>query len=953
MPSRIFTIPPEVEFAPALARGLWNLAEQNPLKLAEMLVLLPTRRAAKHLRDAFAAITPSALLPRLQPLGDADEDELIFEQGAAAFDVPPAISPLRRQMLLTQLVLKRDATMSHDQASLQAKALAQLLDEAHVNRRDLHNLSTLVKDKDLAAHWQETVQFLSILTEAWPQILRDEGCIDPAERRNLLLAAQAERWKKNPPAYPVIAAGSTGSLPATAELLAAIAAMPKGMVVLPGLDQHIDEAAWQEVADTHPQYALKDLLVRFNIKRENVQMWGNKSASPRTRLLQESMRPAKVSEAWRDLTPEHIPASAVENFTRLDLDHVEEEAAVIALALRAALEVPDKTAALITLDRSLAERVAANLLRWNITVDDSGGAALGAQPAGGFLLTLLSAASPEASTVDTLAFLKHPLAACGLAPAACRVHARDVEVNYWRRRMMPDEETPAPPAFLDTINAAFAALRRDWYKPLPLTERITAHRILAEQLAASDDETGAERLWKNESGEAMAEFLSAWHVAAAGFPALTGDDYAALLGEMLRATPFRPRQNRHPRLAILGPLEARLTRADFTILGGMNEGVWPPEAAVDPWMSRPMKSTFGLPLPERFIGLSAHDFVQLAAGGEVMITRARRRGNAPTVPSRFLSQLEVVLHALGHTLPETDWAHWARMLDEPDTLIQIVPPAPCPPASVRPKKLAVTKIGEWMRNPYAIYARYILDLKKLESLEDDVDASERGTMIHAAFEKFIAAYMHDLPSTALMELLEIGRGIFAAYDAHPKVKAIWWPRFENVASWFVAHERTRRAVGIHPLAVEAKGEIKLGDFTLTGRVDRIDRLPHGAIEIIDYKTGTVASSTSVESGIEPQLPLLGLITREGGFPAIGKATTESLSYWKLGGRDGEEKPVGTEENTLALIEDAEAGLRELLAAFADEATPYLAVPRAHLAPRYDDYAHLARLAEWGRVRGDE
>ena len=960
MPENIFTIPPESEFAPALARGLMARAVDkegtfDPLRLSEMLVLLPTRRAARHVRDAFLALTPAALLPRMQPLGDEDEDELLIT-GTDTTEIPPAISPLRRQMLLTQLVLRRDASMSFDQAYLQATALARLLDEAHINQRDLRELPQLVQDRDLATHWQETVRFLSIITDVWPNILREEGCIDIGARRNLVLAAQVERWKQNLPAYPVIAAGSTGSIPATADVLVAVTGLPQGMLILPGLDQQLDNTAWEAVGDSHPQFGMKELLQRLKMPRDKVSLWCDASLpAHRTRLLQESMRPAEVTEAWRELTPAQIPADALHNLSRIDVDHAEEEAQVVALLLRHALEAPNKTAALITLDRALAERVAAHLLRWDIMVDDSSGAPLAVQPAGGYLTTLLAAVAPNASTVETLAFLKHPITACGIAPAQCRAAARNIEINFMRAREFDGEPLPAP-EFLQKLNGIFADMRRTWTSPLPLRERITAHIVLAEKLAASDSATGAARLWKDEAGEKVAEFLNDWQQAANDFPPLSGDDYAALLAELLRAAAFRPSRGRHPRLSILGPLEARLTRADFAVLGGLNEGVWPPEAIIDPWMSRPMKTAFGLPLPERRVGLSAHDFVQLAAGGDVVITRARRRGGAPTVPSRFLSQMDVVLQALGHKdalRPGQPWVEWARMMDVPEVLVQIAPPAPCPPAHLRPTTVSVTRVGEWMRNPYAIYARYVLDLRLLEDLDDEVDAALRGTMIHRAFEKFITAHMSQLPDTSLLDLLEIGRGIFDRYEAHPKVRAFWWPRFENVAAWFVAHERVRRANGIIPLAVEAKGEMHIGNVKLTGIVDRIDRLPHGALEIIDYKTASVPTEKDVKAGIEPQLALLALIAQNNGFPAIKNSRAESLSYWKIAGNDGEEKTMGDAAETAQRVEEAEAGLRALLDAFADVATPFRAVPRPSLAPRYDDYAHLARLAEWGRMRGDE
>ncbi len=1012
MTKNITTIPPDAAFIDRLAEGLWQQAGKDPFRLSEMLVLLPTRRACRYLREAFPRIANmrAALLPRMQPLGDLDEDEFYFTDMDLA--LPPAISPLRRQLLLARLIRQKDSAMPLDQAAQLAKALGQFLDQVQIERRDLGNLAGLAPE-NLAVHWQETVRFLEILSDAWPKMLAEEGCLDPAERRNRLIEMQAEVWRKNPAAYPVIAAGSTGSLPATADLLAVIAGLPNGMIVLPGLDQELDEEAWQAIEETHPQYGIKQLLEKCGARRGDIVPFSRDAGkdSPRVRLLQESMRPAEVTEAWRKLDAKKIPRDAAKGLTRLTLDNAQEEAQAIALMMRGALEVPEKTVALVTGDRALAERVAAQLARWGIEANDSAGTSLATQPVGSFMLDLLAAARPDASPVDILSLLKHPLAACGLDPAICRAQAREVEMVVWRKPIFegqafgqersgpsplvgevrrgggPQEQSlefetspqlrsplPNPPhkgegiraalvgdpnLWLEKLKQKFKVLQQSWRKVLPLEEWIKLHITLAEQLAASDQETGADRLWKLESGEAAAEWLENLQSAAHHFPALSGEEYAGLFGNLLRAVTVRPNRGQHPRLGILGPLEARLLQADLTILAGLNEGNWPPETAIDPWMSRPMKKDFGLPLPERRIGLSAHDFVQLASAPEVVLTRARRAGNAPTVPSRFLLQLETVLRALGYhseqsdaLAPEQPWHEWARMLDDPVRIEPCAAPEPRPPASARPRGLRVTEIGTWRRNPYAIYARHILRLEKLEPLEQDATAADKGMIIHKALEIFLRRYPDKLPPQALDKLLKIGNEAFAAWRDYPQVVAFWQPRFERIAEWFIELEQTRRAAGIKNLKPEALGSMMLGDFKLRGRADRIDRLPDGGLAIIDYKTGGMPTQTDVRTGLEPQLPLLALIAAQGGFEGIAAGAVAGLAYWKLSGgaEPGEESNI--KEAADILMNAARLGLESLIAEFADPATPYQAIPKPGLQPRYDDYAHLARLAEWGRTAED-
>jgi len=959
---KIYTIAPHVGFLEALVEGLWQQAEGDNLKLSQGLILMPTRRACRHLRDAFLKKldVTSALLPKLQPLGDTDEDDFSFDRlsdGQDDLTLLPAISPLRRQLLLTQLIQKKDPEIAFDQSVQLAEALARFLDQVQIEECSLTDLKGLVKNQELAKHWQEIVQFLDILTHAWPAVLAAEGCLDPIERRTRLLKLQAAHWRKHPPSYPIFAAGSTGSMKATAELLDVIATLPQGGVILPGLDQDLDVEAWQAITDSHPQFGMKAWLEKVGVERQAVTPWGTPTKpTARVRLLQESMRPAEVTEAWRDLNATSIPFEAVQGLTRLDLDHPQQEAQVIALRMREVLETPKRTAMLVTPDRALAERVRWMLTRWQIEVNDSAGTSLATEPVGAFMASLLAASNPDAGAVDYLTLLKHPLTASGFDPGECRGLVRHMEMTLWRT------SRPEASKFFEHFRYQLQPLASVWKEAQPLKHWLKTHIHVAETFAATQSDAGWERLWCGAAGEEAATWLNDWQEAVEGFPPLTGAEYEALFLRLMRNITVRPAYGQQPRLSILGPLEARLIQADLVILGGLNEGVWPPQAVLDPWMSRPMKRDFKLPLPERRTGLAAHDFVQLASASEVMLTRAKRSGNAPTVPSRFLLQLNAVLEAVGYTQNEKDclrseipWVEWADHLDQP-----LGDPRPCskpqprPPASQRPQRMSVTDIGTWRRNPYAIYAKYILKLRKLEDLDADIDAADRGIIIHAALEAFIKKYPSLLPPEARTVLLHMGGELFETYKDYPEVKAFWWPRFERIADWFIDAQEARQALGIKPQSVEVSGSVQWGHFTLEGRADRLDLLPNNHLEIIDYKTGSVPTQNSIVAGYEPQLPLLAYIAQQGGFPGLSAPLVDALSYWELkGGRSVAKQHNITKKSVQDLIDEAQKGLEALLNCFADPATPYEAVPKPRLQPRYNDYAHLSRLAEWGRTECDE
>jgi ATP-dependent helicase/nuclease subunit B len=967
--THLFTIPSNEAFGAALARGLWDMAAGDSFALSNMRVFLPTRRACREIRTDFLRLTEGKplLLPRLSPLGDVDEVELAFED--ADLSLPPAIAPLRRQLLLMRLIRQKDASLGVEQAADLAQALARLLDQAEIEGANFADLEKLVAQGNLAVHWQETVAFLKIVTDAWPRLLAEQNLLDPAERRNLLLRAQARAWRKNPVSYPVIIAGSTGSVPAVADLIEAVAQLPNGIIVLPGLDRLLDEEAWQKAGEVHPQFGMKRLLEKLKAKRADVALWpaAKSSDNGRLRLLSEAMRPSETTEAWRDLTPEQLPPAATEGMEALVLDHPQEEAEAIALRLRAQMQEPEKTALLVTPDRGLALRVVASLRRWGIEANDSAGSPLSTTPVGSFLSALLEAAAPAPSAISILGFLKHPLAACGLDESKCRSNARSLETNLWRGprrtdgwdavKFLRDESLKS---WAEKTAASFAPLAESWNDPLPMADRLSAHLALAEKMAATDRLDGASRLWQGTQGEAAAEWLDQLRQASSDYPALSGDDYAALFTTLMRQVPVRSPYAAHARIQILGPLEARLQAADLTIIASLNEGAWPTEAQVDPWMSRPMQAQFGLPLPERRLGLSAHDFVQLAAAPHVFMTRSKRMGGAPAVPSRFWLQIEAVLQASRRPdalKPSSPWQEWARQLDKPlaTEIKPCDPPAPCPPVAARPTSLSVTEIGTWMKNPYAIYARRILKLEKLDQIDQPLDASDRGNILHKALENFCRAVPEPWGDDALPLLLDEGRKIFAPYQIEPQVAAFWWPRFETIAAWFIDTMRQRQAEGLRISKVEAGGErfFAQGRFRLHGRADRIDLLPDGSLAIVDYKSTTPPSGKQVFAGYEPQLPLLALIAADGGMREIPPTISTELAYWFLGGGAtvAEEKRLKPPYDDL-LVKSGER-LETMVDLFAQGSTPYLAQPLSKYRAKYDDYAHLSRQAEWNKGEGDE
>ena len=971
---RIFTIAPELPFADALVDGVLHggiveRSEDDPLALSRVTILLPTRRACRALAEAFLRQSDKGalLLPRIRPLGDLDEDEPGAQGLAEGGDLPPALAPLRRQFVLAQLILARESAGQIDQAVRLAQELGGFLDQAQSERLDLAGLNKLAPERH-AAHWQKVLDFLKLLVEVWPRILAETDAIDSAARRNAVLDGLAEAWRESPPLEPVIAAGSTGSLPATADLMAVVARLPAGCLVLPGLDQQLDEDSWRALGPSHPQFGLKQLLARVGAARDDAQPWPashiTAGSTPRAALIAQAMHPAETVGAWRSMPP--VDPAALQDFTLCECATASAEAGVIALRLRASLMRKDATAALVTADRGLARRVAAELKRWRIEIDDSAGAPLGKTPPGVFLRLAARLIAERAAPVAFLAALKHPLAAGGEAPEEFRRKLRAVEravlrgarpetgLDGLRRALQAAGEEQAA-NWLSTIAGAARPFTQLMAERVTLTQIVQAHVGFAEWLAESATETAAERLWSGEAGEAAAAFVAELAESADHAPALDGWEYPALFDALVEGRVVRPRYGGHPRLFIWGPLEARLQRADVMILGGLNESSWPPAPDADPWMSQAMRAEFGLPSHERRIGLSAHDFAQCCAAPEVMLTRARRVEGEPTVPSRWLSRLKTVLSPGGlDAFIEQEshvWLRWQELLDEPESAPQPgLPPAPRPPLIARPRRLSVTQIETWLSDPYAIYARHILGLRAIDDIDADPSAADKGTIIHGILDRFIAEFPAVLTPEALPRLLALGREEFQRFAAVPGVMAFWWPRFERIARWFIDNEIARRRSAA-PLASEVSGQLVLsgpeGDFTLTAKADRIDRLAAGGLAIIDYKTGAIPTETQVAAGRRPQLSLEALIAEAGGFDGVAPEAVAELAYWKLNGGEPAGKILPLKKNDPAVLAAvAKAGLLALIAEFDDPNTPYHALPRPDAKPNWNDYAHLERVQEW-------
>tara|TARA_R110000868_G_scaffold6550_7_gene37056 strand:- start:10062 stop:13130 length:3069 start_codon:yes stop_codon:yes gene_type:complete len=1004
---RLFTLPPQADFLRSIAARLrleFN-AETDPDALTRVLILTPTRRAAKALGDAFSeeAGNGVALLPMIRPLGDIDVDDPPFEPGELAGIAPPAVSSARRRFELARLILAKEAALGREIGISGALALAEplsaLLDDLATEGVGDFSLLDEAMQEHLPADRREAVAFLNIIGEIWPMRLAELGLVDSAARRSIVLNALVERWQANPPDHPVLVVGSTGSIPAARDVMACVARLEQGAVVLPGFDWDADDKAWEKIDDSHPQWAMRDFVDGLGIERKHVQQWlGSAEPAParaRRRVIAESLRPANVTDGWlarvdqlKQEYGEDYFARALDGLSLIEAPDLLAEARICALLLRETLDTPEKTAILVTPDRGLARRVAAEMARFGVRLDDSGGAALSETHAGAFLLRLLDAAEDPGSVVALSALWGSPLFAAGLERGlvhgvmgkfeaeALRGVRPGRDLAAVRARLdgkyveLFDSDRAAIESVMTSLDTALAPLGVDDLRPAAAWAE--AHARAAEALASSESRDGAVRLWAGEGGDAAAGLLRELLGETESLPPMRLHEYASAFREMVKTRRVPPRLGVHPRLQVLGPLEARLINADRIVLAGLNEGVWPAGLGVDPWLSSGMRKTLELGAPERRHGLAAHDYAQLAAGSEVFLTRATKADGAPTVASRWVWRLKTLVEgAMGEEAaikalkPPLDYGAIARSLNDPGCGPNPVPkPEPRPPVAFRPRALSITEIRTWVRDPYSIYARRILGLNRLDPADMPIGARERGTALHNALQEAFTGWMDSLPDDAETQLIEISRQHLVKAGFAPEELVVEVPRFARAARWLIEWERTRRAGGCTIAAIEIKGSLVLnqpgGDWVLSGRSDRFDRLADGRIDVIDYKTGSAATPKVVAAGFDPQLPLTAAMAREAGaFEGFG-GEPAGLYYVRLpGNAEGgvearidsmpAKKPVTPPAAEMAAkaLED----LREWIDRFDRETEPYLSQPRAQYTNDYGDYDHLARRGEWASAPG--
>ena len=975
----IYNIAAHGGFADALAKGLIDRFGKDRLGLARGFVILPNNRARVAVQEAFVRLSENGLLlPQMAVIGDLDLDESIgvaLDSGALSLDIPPAVDPFDRLLTLARMIgdlsNKRDAPLTPKEALRLAREFARTLDQLTIEELSLKSLLDLDVEPELSRHWQDSLFFFREVASAWQEKLVKWGKVDEAARRNALFNRISDHWKNDPPRHFVVAAGITTSAPAIARFLRTIAFLPDGMVVFPDLDLIMPDEEWDQLGpfkpdpatgfapygqETHPQYHMKILLGRMSIARAEVARWPRTGESgaiaARSRALSNAFAIPKLTGRWQSLDSRERSLAGVR---LVEARNSAEEAQIVALQAREALEQPRQRIAIITPDRDLARRISAHLARWDISVDDTAGHPLAKTPEGVFFLNLVAAVTEKFPPAQLLDLLKHPLVFAGERRVEWLDKVRGLDLLL--RGPRPAPGLSGIEALLRQENKRTQKLRaelRPWWDGVqallkPAADRVAANgkwSTVLEQFQQLAEQLTNGQIWAREAGRQLADLLSELMARIdLGPKTIAASDISGYFEDLLLNISVRPAYGGHPRIQLFGLLEARLQQADLVICAGLNEGSWPQSLPVDPWLAPMIRKKLGLPAQERQIGLSAHDLVGAMGAKNVVLTRAQRDGSGPAIASRFLLRMRAMC---GDNLKVDKVAlQYARQIDRPDSLQSEDQPAPTPSLAQRDVPISVTHVNKLTADPYAFYAAHILRLQSLDAIDADPSAAWRGSLVHDILEHW--AEDDDYDPAALVKRAQ---AVLADQTAHPVMRNLWAPRLIAGLQWVAAQYSEEKSAGRKALATERKGEAQIADVKLFGIADRIDQLPDGSLAIVDYKTGNPPSNAEVKAGFSLQLGLLAAIAEQSSFGDISGPVSK-FEYWSLSKKNDafghlntptnprSQNPIAADE----MVDHAVAHFTAAVQKYIKGDAPMIAKLHPEFAP-YADYDQLMRFEEW-------
>jgi ATP-dependent helicase/nuclease subunit B len=962
----LFYITPESNFLLELVNGI---SKRFPnIELSKLTILLPSRRSCNQLADLFINQNKGPiLLPKIIPIGDMEESEILPSDLIDDFDltIPPSFTSTEQLLHLANELNNMPLIKAIDIVH----GLNEFLKRLHRDELSVKILSK-ISFGDVPQHVTTLIEYLHLLAVKWPQITKLYNKLDFIERRNLQINKRIENWQKNEPEYPIIAAGSNGSIKSTAKLLKTLIKMSNGYVVLRGIDPGDDQENWLNIDCYHPLFYLKSLISDIGANYQDLKPWSRNQTNPtvRHKFLQEVMRPATMVDKWQKLNPQEFVD--LQNFEIIQCQSQYEEATVIALKLREVLLDNNKTVAVVSSDHNLLTKLRSIMCIWDVNLNCSYGALITDTAQIGFLKLIIDVIN-DFSAVNILSLFKHEYFYFNYLKSELSDLISKLELKYFRRvcsftslQELIGQVKARGDIEIAKLLTDFAVITQEFYTKLQqpkgeFYDLLSLHISLAEKLATSKDQDGIQVLWGNEIGEIVGGELNEIISYAKILDYVGTKNYWQLFLNLIQGKKYYPSTTNDFPITLLSSIESRLLYFDVVILASFNEGVWPANIEINPWFNSATCYEIGLTPEEYKIGLTAHDFYCLAHMPEVLITRSTKVGGSPTTPSRWLIRLEALLGKISKLEQVKPNRHklqyWAEKLFLPPESINYQPEMPKPPVDFRPKELSVTQVEKLMRDPYGFYADKILKLKPLEPIDKEPDQRDFGNFVHFVIDAFNKQFTELNPTQYLPTLLNLAEQQIKHIINRPIIHQIWLPRFTEIAKWLVEFEKIRRNNPNKKIYSEIKGKFvfttKYGSCAVKAKADRIET-ENGLVTIMDFKTGIIPTNVDILIGHSPQLILEGLIAEKEGFIEIiqGNANhhliVQELIYAQLASGNKLGKLTTVKADVRKLLQAAEEGIKKLFEIYLDENTAYIICPNNEQKPSYNEYEHLERLEEW-------
>ncbi len=983
--AKIKTFVGEVHFATALACHIMHdyYDVQNPASLANLTVMLPTRRACQSLKMQLFQQCNNLILPRLTTISDLNLLDFIPITHQFWQQPPQKIIPKQTRLFMLARYLfdlnntepqlfnshLNFANLSFAGALEYAESFLALRDDFLRAKIGLPELNAAIIG-DYATHWLKSLELFQRTMQWLDAYLVENKSVEAITQAQTITDVLCEYWQQNPYPHPIIAAGSTGSATNTSKLLQAIHAQPYGCLILRELDIWSDDADFNHVpltsAPTSASYNLRMLLQKLGATRNDVvhfQENDNKRVADNKRGLAASI----MLHSRNKLHDASLNEADLHGIEWLECEDEISEAQAICVKVRhvlseRALSKRRANIIIISDDDALNMRLKTMLAVANIQVDISAGIAAHHHPQFNFMLLVAQTLYGEYNSANLLSLMRHKICAIpngsgqnesgqhefgqnesgqheSMMKLANLIEAKMLRSMHPYRNLhevlqavialkLSEELQPAQATL-----KAIADLVQNITTKMPLKRMIELHQAILLALL----EPLSPNL--NTSLNPNIATLLAQNLQLVGDDVICANsEYLSILQQQCAAIrEVSPPVAAH--VTIIGALELRLQVADLLIIPRMNEGVFPSSPPPDPWLNNELRRILGLNYFERKIGLAAHDMAIMLRFEHVLFTRACKESGAHTRSSRLFERLKLLLqkHDISQAIYLSDWA---------DELMRTkycpaAPPAINPPLEMRPRRISATTCEALFENPFKVYVSHILRLKELEPLDDELQAKHFGQILHAAVHEAAGYYNN---ADYLQKLGEL----FAAnlQSLVPPAQAQFYQaKLQRILSGYYCEEGLRYG-GIERLETEAKYAIPFvlkGGVTveLNARIDRIEWLKNGKINVVDHKTGNIPSAKQIDSFEKCQL-LVAQLIMERQSEAV---RVEALEYWEANGKQMENVSIANPVKSMDSL-DIAAKLYDMLSYFLcdEKAIYHYNAPQS--SGRSGSVDHLARLGEY-------